>query len=116
MQNILDWYIDGETGISSKAMAAIACGKAPKDQYWNHPRDPADLNRCIKLVDKAPEVKEAFGEIAKLSNCWSAIIENWDDLRECFINEVGYDWCNAKRAPRTYKKMEALLDAARKAA
>ena len=105
-EKILDWYVSGEKGISSKCMAATALGKKAEHGY---PHDPADLNRCIKLVDAAPEVKDAFPAIAALSPQWAAIIANWDDLRTSFIDEVGYDWSKGQRAPITYKKMQVLL-------
>lgn len=114
--NLLTWYATGEKGISSEAMAAVAAGQKPKREFSNYPHDPADLNRCIKLVDTAPEVKEVFADIAALSPQWEAIIANWDDLRKSFIDEVGYDWEKAKKAPLTYNKMQFLLNAARQSA
>ena len=103
---ILDWYVSGEKGISSETMAATALGKKHDRGY--PPLDPADLNRCIKLVDTAPEVKEAFPKIAALSKQWKAVIDNWDRLREMFIAEVGYDWSKKKSAPKTYNEMKRI--------
>lgn len=114
MDNILNWYVNGERGISSETMAAVALGKTMNRP--GYPHDPADLNRCIKLVDAAPEVKEAFPVIAALSPMWATIIANWDDLRNSFIEEVGYDWSTAQKAPLTYNKMDVLLSAARQRA
>jgi sigma54-dependent transcription regulator len=103
---ILDWYVSGEKGISSETMAATALGK--KHGLGYAPSDPADLNRCIKLVDTAPEVKDAFPKIAALSEQWKAVIDNWDKLREMFIAEVGYDWSKKQSAPKTYKEMKGI--------
>ena len=103
---LIDWYVSGEKGISSETMAATALGK--KHDRGDAPADPADLNRCIKLVDTAPEVKKAFPKIAALSEQWKAVIDNWDKLREMFIAEVGYDWNKKKRAPETYKEMKRI--------
>lgn len=114
MENIINWYVSGERGISSETMAATALGKKP--DWSGYPLDPADLNRCIKLVDSAPEVKEAFHAIASLSPEWAAIIENWDELRQMFIDEVGYNWKNRKtRAKRTYDRMQELFKASTRA-
>lgn len=103
---ILDWYATGEKGISSETMASCAIGR--KYHRPCHPLDPSDLNRCIKLVDTAPEVKLAFPDIAKLSPEWKTVIDHWDELREMFIAEVGYDWSRCSSAEKTYYRMKEL--------
>src|SRR4051794_33065117 len=104
--NITRWLVEGERGLSSETMAAVALGLAPKRPSF--PLDPSDLNRCIKLVDAAPEVKRAFPRIAALSPQWVAVIGNWDLLRTSFVDEAGYDWSKARSAPETYKLMKNL--------
>jgi hypothetical protein len=103
---ILSWIANGETGLSSKAMAFCACD-IPFEGNHN-PADPADFNRCLKLISAIPEVKENFHKIAKLSKRWKNLIENWDDLESIFIDEVGFDWCKANSAPVTYERMQLL--------
>lgn len=112
MKNIIKWLVTGEVGLSSKCMASVACGYSTED--YNYPRDPADLNRCIKLVDDAPEIRNSFSKIADLCPEWKVIIDNWDELVKTFVGEVGYDWCRDKKAPITYKMMRDLLDGVRK--
>lgn len=105
--DIVEWFVNGERGMSSEVMAATAL--RIKNNHNNFaPVDPADLNRCIKLLKAAPEIKMRFSDIANLSGRWKLIIDNWDKLVEMFVTEVGYDWCLAQRAPKTYKFMKDL--------
>lgn len=100
------WLAEGETGLSSECMAAVALGAKPRSTY--HPLDPADLNRCLKLVKAAPVVKRHFPKIRALSKQWRAVIDHWDELSEMFVAEVGWDWSKAKSARRTYDRMKEL--------
>ena len=105
---VLRWVMtSNDVGSSSKAMAAAATGHPAQN---DHPYDPSDLNRCIKLCKEVPEVKENFDLIAKLSPKWNALIERWDEIEKCFIDEVGYDWCKGRSAPKTYKLIKSIID------
>jgi len=103
---VLEWTAGDDVGISSQCMAFVSCGVKPK--YKCTPSDPADLNRCLKLVKQIPEIKDKFDQISKISNHWKSVIDNWDLLEKTFIDEVGFDWCNGRRAPETYKLMKEL--------
>ena len=105
-QQIADWFVNGETGLSSECMAAVALGAKPR--YPRAPADPADFNRCLKLVRHAPSVRRAFPKIRRLSKQWRATIDHWDELKEMFVTEVGWNWCREKRAERTYNRMKQL--------
>lgn len=102
------WLINGETGLSSKAMAAVALDVGSDG---SHPYDPDDLNRCLKLIDKIPEIKQHFDEIAQLSNTWRLMIAKWDELESLFISEVGFDWSKGDSAPKTYELMREIREA-----
>jgi hypothetical protein len=102
----MNWLARGEAGTSSKTMAFCACDIEYEDQC--HPLDPADLNRCIKVVESIPEIRKAFEKIAKLSDDWRRVIDHWDELAGLFIEEVGYDWSKCRSAPITYKRMKEL--------
>jgi len=107
-RDILNWFATGETGSSSKAMASAAAGIESRDRSF--PLDPADLNRCIKLVARVPAIRQRFGAVAALSPEWAAIIANWDRLCATFHDEVGEDWSRGTKAPRTYALMHSLRD------
>lgn len=112
-QRVLEWLAGPDTGLSSKAMAFCMLG-IKRHGHWDgteHPYDPSDFNRCLLLVDKVPEVRDAFSDIACLSEQWNAIIDHWDELRELFIAEAGWNWSKAGRAPKTYARMKEILAA-----
>lgn len=105
-KKILAWFAQGETGVSSETMAFTACGL--KRDWSSHPHDPADFNRCLKLIKTVPEIKGHMDKIAALSPTWKKLVDRWDEVEKCFIDEVGFDWCNAKRAPKTYELMKQI--------
>ena len=100
------WLADGETGLSSECMASVALGANPRRVH--HPLDPADLNRCLKLLRAAPGVRRAFPKIRRLSKPWRAAIDHWDELEALFVEEVGWDWEKRREARRTYDRMKEL--------
>ena len=100
---IIEWLANGETGLSSETIAFFALGKT--NRRISYPYDPADLNRCIKLLTDAPEAKKALPILANLNPTWKRLVQHWEELQQMFIDEVGYDWCNAKSAPKTYGRM-----------
>lgn len=110
-QRILEWMAGPDTGLSSEAMAFCRLG-IERHGLWDgteHPHDPADFNRCLLLVQKVPEVRDAFGDIACLSEQWNAIIDHWDELRELFVAEAGWNWSKGRRAPKTFARMQEIL-------
>lgn len=109
---ILEWLANGQVGSSSKTMAIIALGVTPK--RIEYPAEPDDLNRCLLLLKTAPEVREAFPQIAASSKVWAALIERWDAIEQCFLAEVGLNWSKAHNAPTTYNMMRKAIDSARK--
>jgi hypothetical protein len=86
-------------------MAAAACGIQGNGQV---PADPDDLNRCIRLVNAVPELRERFDAIAASTPQWKVVIEHWDELVELFHSEVGPNWSKGRFAPRTYARMKEL--------
>lgn len=102
------WLINGETGLSSIVLCAAVLGIEPDDNY--HPGDPADFNRCLKFLRDVPEARAHIGNAAKLSEAWKRIIERWDDVEKCFLDEVGIDWHKDRRAKasKTYDLMKSI--------
>ena len=111
-RKVLQWLASGQSGLSSEVMAftAVDIEQVGKFTLYHYPLDPADLNRCIMLVDTIPEIREHFPKIASLSPRWKAIIDNWDELTATFLLEAGFNWIKSHRAPQTYLRMKQLLD------
>lgn len=110
---ILKWFMDGETGVSSEAMARAFASESqdPKrNEYHSHPSDPADFNRCLKLLHAVPEAKKHMDKVSGLSDIWEKLVDNWEKLEQCFLAEVGLDWSKGRelRATKTYAFMKDL--------
>lgn len=106
-----DWLNSHDTGISSESIFYyMALGL----EVGFGPSDPADLGRCIRLLDRFPEWKPRLPEMTKCKG-WQPIIERWDEIVSCFEEEAGNaikdrwgDWS----APKTYAMMKAAYEQA----
>lgn len=105
--DVLEWLATGDVGLSSKCMALhLTTGKTKR---INHPLDPSDFNRCLMLLKAAPWLKTRIHLMKDVSIEWSKLIDNWDKLEVCFVNEVGENWKERnKTAPVTYRAMKDL--------
>lgn len=106
---ILNWFANGEVGMSSKAMACAIGGVKLKEGKACYPHDPADFNRCLLFLKAVPEAREHLQKVAKLSKVWKAIIERFDEIEKCFLKEVGINWKKGNRAPKTYELMKSII-------
>lgn len=104
---VLEWQAYGRVGVSSATMASIALGMEKNfyHSWFNPPWDPADLTRCMKLVECIPEIRDHFPKIAEKCPGFAPIIEHWDEL----IEMLKAEWAVGDRAPKTYTRMKELL-------
>lgn len=100
---------EGKTGRSSQALAfnLLSLNTTKTD----HPRDPTDFNRCLRMIYAVPAVKSNLQSMNKVSAYWEALVEHWDQIEQCFLDEAGFEWEKSKKAPKTYKLMRSVLDA-----
>lgn len=103
---ILDWLTNGETGLSSKTMAS--CVAEIECAYNEAPLDPDDFKRCLKLVNRIPEIKTHFDAIAKLSPRWNLIIHHWEEIEACFMAEAD-GWLTNESLCKPAFKTSALM-------
>jgi hypothetical protein len=100
---IAEWFITGQVGSSSKSLAAEALGIEVRE--IDYPRDTSDFNRCLMLIDRAPEVRHAVDTLARKSEAWLLLVRRWDLLESSFLREAGLNWSKAHAAPHTYDMM-----------
>lgn len=109
----LRWLAEGETGSSSLAMAHHLMGiPSEVDDPQAHPRDIADLGRCLAFIDAVPQAAGKIATMATVSPVWSELAADWDGLTVLFKGERA-----AGLAQRQTKDMlQAALERARPAA
>ncbi len=106
----LMWLSGRDSGMSSVAICHHMLGMKSDGSF---PWDPADLGRCLRLLERFPEWKPRIGEMARYSHTWAALAARWDELAAMMENEVGIDGSKGKRAPLTYAAMNDAIDQAR---
>lgn len=111
----LEWVNGTDTGLSSLYMlqelgsseAARVIAQQQLCYRWDKhpsPLDPADLGRCIRLLDLFPEWRARLSDVA-LTRGWAALIGAWPELeslyREELVGGTGY-------VKKTYQRMQEL--------
>lgn len=110
-QRAAKWMRDGHFGLSSLAIHDRMMGFDPGSRGYSHPHDPADLNRCLLLLELIPEWKSRIGEMAACSEEWKRLVEHWDLIVTTFLGEVGLNWHKGAclYATETYNLMQIVL-------
>ncbi|HZH10606.1 MAG TPA: hypothetical protein VEZ24_09560 [Microvirga sp.] len=110
MERAHKWIIGHDTGASSEAIWAHMMNAGEPRSGWFYPLDPADLGRCLRLLELIPEWKPRLPEMAAHSKEWAALVSQWGHLAQSMADEVGIDWSKGDRAPKTYRLMKEVLD------
>lgn len=101
-----EWLNSWDTGISSKSIFHYMTLGA---KSGGPPSDPADLGRCLRLLERFPEWKPRMPEMASVGRGWDQIMPKWDDIVASFFREAGGDTPPPRAAfwsaPITYAKM-----------
>ena len=109
-QSVAEWLIDGERGCSSETIVRRLYGANRNRDHWEMPpKDPADLRRCILLLEACPEIKARFHEMLEVDSEWSALVHYWQSLDTMLRAEIGnlLPSCGWS-APKTYKAMKSI--------
>ena len=108
-----DWIEFGEHGLSSVYLFWALTGYSMTDSEppYHTPVDPADLRRCILMLD-ACELSEVFAQFIIPSTAlgWRSLQQRWKQLVSTFTGEVPdfQDIDCSKSAPTTYAMMKSL--------
>ena len=106
-KQVVKWLATGHVGSSSKCMAMWLAFGERAEPYA--PADPDDLDRCLKLLDKAPGLRPLIPKMAEVSKDWAALVPRWDEVEASHLAEVGLGWTKARSAPKTYDLMASIL-------
>ena len=116
-KRIADWLASGDVGASSKAIM-LWFSSETKDERWgpDTPRDPADLARCLRLLERIPEWKARMPEMAAAGGLWPTFVKHWDKIVATFMEEcsgvIPQQFGAWPDFSRTYALMRAANDAA----
>ncbi len=106
---ILDWLAGADTGKSSRAIVAWLerdlTVSAMIGNIFAYPCDPADLGRCIRLLDIEPAYRSRILEMSAISPQWARLAANWDALEKQYARELP-----SGHARRCYDMMRALIE------
>ena len=108
------WIVGHHVGSSSRAIWAHMMDAGEPDWGWSHPHDPADLFRCLRLLDFIPEWKVRLPEMAARSESWAALVGRWDEIVASFDSEFGAE-PHRRGTGKTYDLMRNVIDGARAA-
>jgi hypothetical protein len=73
------------------------------------------MDRCLKLLHKAPGLRERLPKMAEVNKEWAALVARWAEIEECQMEEIGLDWTKAGSAPKTYALMREVINGAQAA-
>jgi hypothetical protein len=111
-QELVEWLAGRDTGLSSRALLAymerdVVVAAMNGCFGLAYPHDPADLGRCVRLMDIEPSYRTRIMEMASVSPQWARLAAHWHELEALYREEVPE---HRGSAPRTYARMRELLD------
>lgn len=102
---LTEWFVNGNTGESSRTLALwLAEGK--RANRVSYPFDPADFNRCVRLLEAVPALRANLHTLSQLSKEWAALYDNWSILEETLRKEMEEGFT----AQETYRLMRQILE------
>lgn len=110
-QRLIQWFLFGDTGTSSRTIATVLSGNYPpkfKDAHpfdYDIPHDPSDLGRCLRLLDLIPEWEPRLAEVVALFPEWGPLVTAWTELKEGYAEESPTGRC-----PLLYKRMREIRE------
>lgn len=82
IEKMLRFIFGSHCGMSA---TAIICRMNDIEGFrTDHPHDPSDFGRCIKLLDEFPEFRVELHCMKDVSIEWELLIDNWQDLEAMF--------------------------------
>ena len=104
LHRIIKWFLNGNTGMSSKTIVAAVTGIPYKDART--PADPSDFKRCSELLKTLGMSRDSILEkVLATYPDWGHLCVNWDELEE--ILEGALDRGD-KSSPELYERIKAL--------
>ena len=77
-------YLTRDCGLSAQAIIYRMNGI---DVRRDHPHDPSDFSRCMKLFELFPMYKTNLHLMSDVSPEWALLVEHWQALESLFVLE-----------------------------
>lgn len=115
-----NWIAYGQRGLSSEAIVITLTGESwwagqPSRRRLDHPYDPGDFRRCVKLLEAVPVARLELWRMRAVSPEWAALVDNWEQLEALALEEVpdfmGAARANGGKAPRLFSMMRQIREA-----
>jgi hypothetical protein len=84
----------GETGASAKYLA-WSLGAPINRQFHTEPADCWDFGRCVRMLDKIPELRANmthFDDAPEHGPIWIRLIEQWSELEALYREREKHEW------------------------
>ncbi len=99
---LIEWLQSGDTGLSSKYMAAVCAGAGAARNFY--PSDPSDFGRCYRFLKAVPEARENLHKLKDSGAVWAAYVDRWDEMERLYEEEQP-----TGRGPKLYALMQRLI-------
>lgn len=101
-----DWADGPDAGISSKTIVrAITGASVIRWRMEGVPLDPSDFGRCVRVLERFPELKPQLHVVAEKYPEWRGLVDAWPELEALYAEELP-----TGKAPKLYARMQALLE------
>jgi hypothetical protein len=93
---LVKWWHGGDTGLSSRTIAAVMSGS---DALWqvtepHAPHDTSDVGRCVRLLDLAAangcdwRNDLSMHRLALLAPCWAPVVPRWEEIEAAYHEDA----------------------------
>jgi hypothetical protein len=88
MDRLAEWFMHGDTGVSSESIACALSGSAVTPRFGGDvPKDPDDFGRCYRLLTVwMPEWKDRIGDVAARFPKWKPLVPLWPKMMELYAS------------------------------
>lgn len=103
VRSAVEWPGCGDDGTSSMVIWSVMVDR-PLPQT-DHPLDPDDFGRCIRLLAAPWAVgwRARIAEVGAVSRAWERLVARWDELEALFLEESPTGRC-----PKLYELLQTL--------
>lgn len=97
-----DWLVNGQPGLSSMSIVSRMTGNSCQGFFEGLPNDFAphdygDFDRCMRLIEAVPLVRQHLHVMRDVSDEWKRIIDGFDELETAYKDADGEDADSRRR-------------------